>query len=377
MEIYRTPYQNELMHSDRLVYPNELYHHGIEGQKWGKRNGPPYPLNYSDHSAAEKKYMGRGISSSNTSSSVKYGAAAPNTAKAKPSKAPKDMLDDAIAVNGGENGKERSYLRHNNCAFCSVAYEMRRRGYDVRAQEAVEGVDEKAIYKATENFDKKNVKSFATRKGAQAMSIGMTEKEFNELTSTILKDGDNSRGQMLVEWKSLGDLGVSLGGHALNYEVKDGNFFLVDGQVGKVYSGKEAYQYLSAAINVKTNRTDNIKMNTKITEKYYTEKNDGRVSDDTKAERASIGAASATAALGFFAAHTALTIPFAPPMIIPTAILGAGAIASGIASIAFDKKATQTKEEKTMDVETKWQKEKRHEFYSTGKTSRKKEEGNK
>lgn len=23
---------------------NELYHHGIQGQKWGKRNGPPYPL---------------------------------------------------------------------------------------------------------------------------------------------------------------------------------------------------------------------------------------------------------------------------------------------------------------------------------------------
>ena len=23
---------------------NELYHHGIEGQKWGVKNGPPYPL---------------------------------------------------------------------------------------------------------------------------------------------------------------------------------------------------------------------------------------------------------------------------------------------------------------------------------------------
>jgi hypothetical protein len=32
-----------------------LAHHGIMGQKWGKRNGPPYPLAPADHSAAEKK----------------------------------------------------------------------------------------------------------------------------------------------------------------------------------------------------------------------------------------------------------------------------------------------------------------------------------
>jgi hypothetical protein len=33
----------------------ELYHHGVAGQKWGKKNGPPYPLSASAHSASEKK----------------------------------------------------------------------------------------------------------------------------------------------------------------------------------------------------------------------------------------------------------------------------------------------------------------------------------
>ena len=32
-----------------------LIHHGVKGQKWGEKNGPPYPLDASDHSASEKK----------------------------------------------------------------------------------------------------------------------------------------------------------------------------------------------------------------------------------------------------------------------------------------------------------------------------------
>ena len=32
-----------------------LEHHGILGQRWGHRNGPPYPLDSEDHSSSEKK----------------------------------------------------------------------------------------------------------------------------------------------------------------------------------------------------------------------------------------------------------------------------------------------------------------------------------
>lgn len=43
------------MYSNNDWRDYELAHHGILGMKWGKLNGPPYPLDSSDHSASEKK----------------------------------------------------------------------------------------------------------------------------------------------------------------------------------------------------------------------------------------------------------------------------------------------------------------------------------
>lgn len=38
-----------------MSYEDYLQHHGIPGMRWGRRNGPPYPLLRRNMSAAEKK----------------------------------------------------------------------------------------------------------------------------------------------------------------------------------------------------------------------------------------------------------------------------------------------------------------------------------
>ena len=39
------------------IYHSEIYHHGILGQEWGKRNGPPYPLRGGSYSRSETKAL--------------------------------------------------------------------------------------------------------------------------------------------------------------------------------------------------------------------------------------------------------------------------------------------------------------------------------
>ncbi len=347
----------------------ELYHHGIKGQKWGVRR---YQDKNGRLTAAGKAHL-RG-------DDAQYKDVFKDMKRlGKSSKdAPSDMVADAQAVNGGVRGFVMGFNRNWNCGFCATAYELRRRGEDVHSQESLQGVSSQATKMTYTNLKKSDVHEVASRKSGKTMHIGMTENEYSDMEKSILKDGENSRGRINVQWRAPAEGYEPMGGHALNYEVNKGKFFIVDPQVGKVLSGKDAYNYMSDAINVEHFRTDNKKVNMKTSEKYFVERNtDVRINTEKEAayksnEKAkkwmaamvytlepSIGVAAAAASVGMpgvAAAAAGVGI---------TTVVGASVTTSQ--TNKHIRNANKAQEKASLELEKKWEDEKRWKVYNEGK----------
>lgn len=291
-----------------VIRTKELQHHGIKGMKWGKRNGPPYPLGESDHSASEKKAgWKKSLKKTNKYSdkdertkddrfaltdkqkkALKIGAAVVGVAlvsygayKLRGKIISSDVyrgnrlgpggvnlivgdhsdLDDLSEVNPTLFMKKSILFRHNaingsdsNCMLCTTAYELRRRGYDVHAGFSTEGFPYEECKKWFLDSDK-NYRTYSLKKMNGGVEFG--KESIYDFIDTVSKEGDQ-RGNIMVQW-SLG------GGHSMIYEVKDGKMRILDGQVNKVYDNP--YDILKIA-NLDKGftlfRTDNLEINPKL-----------------------------------------------------------------------------------------------------------------
>ena len=55
-----------------MYHPNELYHHGIIGQRWGVKNGPPYPLR-SPNESRDRAFAKKNLKGARTANLDKWG----------------------------------------------------------------------------------------------------------------------------------------------------------------------------------------------------------------------------------------------------------------------------------------------------------------
>lgn len=147
------------------IKTNEIYHHGILGQKWGVRNGPPYPLNAERHSQAEKKAgYTKSISGGTEKQDGKRKKAVQRTPKPlkdlsdtsyyldskikdvhstgfNVKEEPSTVVDDAAVINPNYNPRSLSQRYSMNCTNCVMAYALRRMGLDVEAKPLSSGRD--------------------------------------------------------------------------------------------------------------------------------------------------------------------------------------------------------------------------------------------
>ena len=275
-----------------------IEHHGIDGQKWGVRNGPPYPLSEEKHDkvvkakngysklSSSKKNEGSavlaavGVEVAATAAIVATMALASNLSDRHQHKKKIDaiqneskLLDEkGIADTNkrfddehppktieGAHSPESDMAKVNplfdkaipgttqNCVLCSLTYDLRRRGYDVTAKLSNEPMNTERVLKSV--YKSKHETEYYT-----------DCHSFEKVESNMLKKyPDNSRGIFLARhYSSLGYMG-----HAMAWEIKGGKVYVYDTQSNKKVKLTKADMGLLMPTMSGTVRTDNLEINWK------------------------------------------------------------------------------------------------------------------
>lgn len=140
-----------------------------------------------------------------------------------------------------------------NCQRAVIAYEARRRGYDVTAQPTYQGDNQGAAAYVNPNTGVRNSYWMGSFKNAKPEKVGAStaEKTRRNLESKMKQYGDGSRAIMQVQW-------TQGGGHVINVEYKNGKVHYNDAQVGGKYNASALYNAIKTG-STQLTRTDNLK----------------------------------------------------------------------------------------------------------------------
>lgn len=170
---------------------SELYHHGILGQRWGKKNGPPYPLGADDHSASEKKSGWR--------KSLKSWSDNHKKKKAKRKKAEAAERKREAAFREKEKRKEAAFEREERAKRNEEKRKLKAQKNDYKRQlkEKREAEEQRAKLEAVRperqeksdpmsEHEKKELERITSKKNVRDMS----ESEISEMTKRLKAEND-------------------------------------------------------------------------------------------------------------------------------------------------------------------------------------------
>lgn len=169
---------------------NSIYHHQRLGAKWGKMNGPPYPLSPADYSAAQKKAVANGdakVAKDAPKTSEKKSSS--STPKTEEEKAAEREAKRKAALESGDIKKIEKYIKSSSAAELNEAMNKARTTQQIK--EAVAKLDQNKSPKSTS--DPEAEKREAARK--ESLNSGdlnrikavANESSYNELNEAINK----------------------------------------------------------------------------------------------------------------------------------------------------------------------------------------------
>ena len=146
-------------------------------------------------------------------------------------------VEDQAAVNPYYDTQVSAYRR--NCIHCSATYEMRRRGYDVEAVGDNNGESFETVASWYKDEEVKTKSNYSGKEKAAAKEI---EKE-------ILKNGNGSRGQYIVNWSGGG-------AHSMVWEVENNEVIIRDCQTNKTHTVEEITERTKDTVYFRTDNLD-------------------------------------------------------------------------------------------------------------------------